>query len=88
MAELYEVRRALRRNHVYLPDDTVGAFADNILDFILIGDIEGDLPGSSHGRVLLTHGENGFSNRFSLGVIVSFEHPWDPVEKRPNTVHG
>lgn len=74
MAELHGVRGASTKKKVlyYLPDDTIGAFADNILDFILVGNIEGDLPGSSRGRVWLNHFESGFFGRGILRGIVSF----------------
>lgn len=38
-----------------LPDDTVCALADYILNLILIGHVEGDLAGSSLCGVLLNH---------------------------------
>lgn len=73
MAELHGVRGAsTKRVLYYIPDDTIGAFADNILDFILVGNIEGDLPGSSRGRVWLNHVESGFFGRGILWGIVSF----------------
>lgn len=39
-----------------LPDNSVGTFTDDILDFILVGDVEGDLARPSLGRQLLHHG--------------------------------
>jgi hypothetical protein len=49
------VRGTLHRDSRYLPNNSVGTFTDDILDFILIGYIEGDLSRSSRRRVLLTH---------------------------------
>jgi hypothetical protein len=74
-----------------LPDDTVGALADNILDFILVGNIEGDLPGSSHGGSLLSH--DGWFARlsfesFGLSVIVSVQDPRDEEKERSKAIHG
>lgn len=47
----------LKRSH--LPNNSVSAFANDILDIILIRDIERDLPGTSGLRslsCLLSHG--------------------------------
>lgn len=89
MAELHGVRGdSTKKVSYYIPDDTIGALADNILDFILVGNIEGDLPGSPRGRVWLNHVESNSFGRGILWGIVSFKNPWDPVEKRSNAVHG
>lgn len=47
-----DYRLVVRR---YLPDNTVCALTDYILDLILIGHVEGDLAGSSLCGVLLNH---------------------------------
>lgn len=49
------VRGAVERDSHHLPNNSVGTFANDILDFILIGYIEGDLSRSSRRRVLLSH---------------------------------
>lgn len=41
-----------------LPDDAVCALANNILDIVLIGDIEGDLSRASLGVLTLSHGSS------------------------------
>ena len=53
-----------------LPDDTVSTFTDDILDLVLVGHVEGDLPRSSLRRILLAHlGGAGLRGR------VSSKHP-------------
>jgi len=74
-----------------LPDDTVGALADNILNFILIGNVEGDLSGSSRGGSLLSHDVRvarlSFKS-FSLSAIVSVQDPWEEKKQRAKAIHG
>lgn len=40
---------------INIPDHAIGTLSNDILDFILIGDIEGDLPRATLGRKLLHH---------------------------------
>lgn len=77
IAELSVVRRVAKESRHHLPYDTVSTLTDNILDFILIGNVEGDLPGSSRWGALLSH-DLWFARLFeklSLLAIVSIENP-------------
>jgi hypothetical protein len=54
-----------------LPDNTVGTFTDDILDLVLVGHVEGDLPRSPLRGVLLAHVDDGGV----LRGMVSSEYP-------------
>lgn len=56
----------------YLPDHTVGTLANDILNFILVGHVEGDLSRSSRRGVLLTHEYDSET----LFAMVSFGHQY------------
>lgn len=90
IAELRRVRQAAGRESNRLPDDTVGAFSDDILDLILIRNIERDLSGSSRWGALLSH-DARFARLFeklSLSAIVSIQDPREERKHRSETIHG
>lgn len=58
-----------------LPDDTVSTFTDDILDFILIGHVEGNLSRASRRRVLLTHDDDDLLGDLGLWGTVSSKYP-------------
>ena len=85
IAELKTVSGAPENSGYGLPDDTVRALANHILNLILVGYIERDLSRSSLGRILLAHvvGTGG------LGARVSAVYgPGEAEKTTKETIHG
>lgn len=74
----------------HLPYDTVGALTNHILNFVLIGDIERDLPGPSYWGVLLSHSFwfARLCEKLSLMATVSIQDPGKESKKRTKAIHG
>ena len=82
MAELQNISIEQSRSlwAALVPDDSVSAFSDHILDVILVRDIERDLPRtSSRWSLLLLAGHTSWCDKFAGEQCnVSFG-PGDPV---------